>query len=404
MTIPSISLTQTVLLGLLSQSLSGKEYTLPKETNWTALFEESLAQAVAPQVFSHIPKDQCANEEIYLRWKSFTMRSIQNNMQANAQHTMLHKLLDGNNIPYCIVKGCAASKYYPDPLLRTMGDVDFLVPDSYWDAATKLFLDNGFKMYGEEHDFHISFSKGRAHLEMHHEPFGLSDWGGEELLKTVDDIVTTRELTECATGTFYGPNVYYHGLVILMHAYRHLITDGIGVRHLCDWEVFISKFSDEEFKSVFEKGFRDLGVWKLAQTFSLASHIYLGSERKGWMGDDVKSAESLMLDILNSGNFGKKGNERYAQNMAIFDEEQEIMKSRKPAMLIKALNSAAQKRYPVFARCALLKPFGFIPIGIRYIFRTLAGKRKKVQTDKIMQLAKMRSELYSNLRTFEKDV
>ncbi len=404
MTVTAMSPTQTVLLGLISQSLTGKDYALPEKINWTALFEESLAQAVAPQVFSHIQKAQCANEEIYLRWKSFTMRSIQNNMQVNAQHTMLHKLLDGNNIPYCIVKGCAASKYYPDPLLRAMGDVDFIVPESHWDAATKLFLDNGFQMHGEDHDFHLSFSKGRAHLEMHHEPFGLSDWGGEKLLSTVDDIVATRELTECATGTFYGPSVYYHGLVILMHAYRHLITDGIGVRHLCDWEVLISKYSDEEFKGVFEKGFRELGVWKLAQTFSLACHIYFGTKREAWMGDDTKSAESLMLDIINGGNFGKKGNERYAQNMAIFDEEQEIMKAGKFSMLIKALNGAAQKRYPVFARCTLLKPFGFIPIGIRYIFRTLTGKRKKVSTDEVMQLAKMRSELYSDLRTFEKDI
>jgi hypothetical protein len=49
-----------------------------------------------------------------------------------------------NGIPYCILKDAASACRYPDPLLRTMGDVDFYVPEQYTEKARDIFLREGF--------------------------------------------------------------------------------------------------------------------------------------------------------------------------------------------------------------------------------------------------------------------
>ena len=43
-----------------------------------------------------------------------------------------------NNMPYVAMKGLASAMYYPDPSLRSMGDVDFLVTKENVSHAGKL--------------------------------------------------------------------------------------------------------------------------------------------------------------------------------------------------------------------------------------------------------------------------
>lgn len=46
---------------------------------------------------------------------------------------------------------------------------------------------------------------------------------------------------------------------MLLHVAGHLINTGIGLRHLCDWAVFVAKFSDEGFCEMFEDKLKAVG-------------------------------------------------------------------------------------------------------------------------------------------------
>ena len=52
------------------------------------------------------------------------------NLTVNKSHLKIHKLLTDAGIPYVIIKGLASGLYYPDFLLRSMGDVDFLISEN----------------------------------------------------------------------------------------------------------------------------------------------------------------------------------------------------------------------------------------------------------------------------------
>lgn len=397
----TISQTQDTLLKLLSGALTGKQFDIPADTDWAALFKESKAQAVAPMVFSCV-SEQCADKEVFLKWKHFTMRAIQNNMNVHLQHHVIHQILTEHDIPYCIIKGGASAKDYPDPLLRAMGDVDFLMPDDYWEKATQVLCDAGFETSGEDHQFHLSFHKNNFDMEMHHDPFGLKK-NGEKLQELIPEFVEKRVLFDCETGAFYMPDDFGHGIIMLIHAYRHLITSGIGVRHLCDWAMFISHFSDEEFRSIFEERFSQLGIWKLAQCFALAAHLYLNIPYQPWMGQAKVQAHLLMMDILDGGNFGRNNQERGAQNLTIFDDNMKVAKGSGRKEIFRGLNRAAYARYPWMERNALLRPFGWIAVGFRYVGRVLTGKRKAINMKETTQIANVRKELYQGLCVFDEE-
>ncbi len=392
--------TQTTLLGILSQVLTGKQFHIPTDTDWEELYRLSKAQAVAAMVFPCVAK-QCADRRVFEQWKSFAMRSLQKNMNIHIQHTELHNLLTEHQIPYCIIKGCASAKDYPDPLMRAMGDVDFIILEKDWEKALKVLTEDGFAVSGENHAFHISLSKKNVDMEMHHEPFGIDENGGAMLQKIVPELVYNSVEVKNDIACFRMPDDFGHGIVILLHAYRHLVDAGIGIRHLCDWAVLVSRYSNDEFISVFRERFQELGIWRLAQVFGATAHRYLNIPYQPWMGEkDAEVCEMLMQDILNSGNFGRNDADRWTQNKAIYNVKNQISENNGMRQLIHTLNQNALEMYPRAMKCIFLRPFGWIILGIRYVFRVCTGRRKKVSSN-FAKTVNMRKNLYQQLRAFQ---
>lgn len=397
-----ITQTQETLLGVLSQTLSGKEYSIPADTDWAALYDASKAQAVLPLVYSGASQ-YCTDAEIRQKWKAVTIRSLQKNRQIQMCHSYVHQLMTSHNIPYTIIKGCASARDYPDPYLRAMGDVDFLVPKAYWDQAVALLKEEGFDAYGENHSFHLEFRKPGfpSEMEMHHDPFGFGSKNIPGLNEVIPEMVDESVEVTCGDITFRMPNAFGHGLELLLHAYRHLTTSGIGVRHLCDWAMFIKDFDEDEFVRIFKKRSEAMGTWKLILAFSATSHIYLGVPYQKWMGKiDEEECLMLMLDILNGGNFGQGEGERTIQNRSIYTEDREISEDGNNTRMIRNLNKLAKDRYPRLMKIVIFRPFGWVLVGVRYVFRVLTGKRKKVPKD-TMKMAAMRRKLYGQLEVFK---
>ena len=68
-----------------------------------------------------------------------------------------------------ILKGAAAAVYYREPMLRTMGDIDLIVPQSMFDSAQSLMERSGFKRETEKPDTrHIAYQKDGITFELHH--------------------------------------------------------------------------------------------------------------------------------------------------------------------------------------------------------------------------------------------
>lgn len=393
--------TKECLLSLLSNALFQKPLNMAENTDFKSVYKESLYQAVCSLAFSSA-KDLIDND-VKGKWDlSFNMDTLRNSMVSYG-HTQVHNLLSEADIDYVILKGCVSASYYPIPMLRRLGDVDFLVKPEDFDRAKDVFLKNGFNLLNTNHEYEVGFRKGDVTFELHKRVNGIPD---NKLGKKIDelfaDIFNKAELVETDFATYRSPSSFHHGLIMLLHVARHMITGGIGLRHLCDWAVFVDKLSDD-FESVFKDKLTSIGLWKFSQILTQLSFRYLGCPVQKWANDvDEELLDALKDDIFEGGNFGKKDIKRADEAKFITSRKDGKVSSKsKLSQAVTSANEIVRRHWEFASKIPVVYPFGWIYFGGKYTIKALFGKREKKNINALIKGADKRKEIYEQLSLFE---
>lgn len=403
------------LLQVISAALFGKKSPDVAADQLILLVEESKAQAVYPLTFSVLDSQlhEKLSSEQYANCSEEFFRYAIAGTQNFAEHGELHELMTSNDMPYVAMKGLASAMYYPEPNLRSMGDVDFLVAKENVSQAGKLLESIGFAVdHGEEDDgIHIAYTRPPMSIwELHHSVNGIPNNEVGELIKTeMDKAIPTAEVAEVDGSTCRLPSKFHHGLIMLLHTASHLTSEGVGLRHLCDWVVFASALSDAEFREIFEKKLKRFGLWRFAQALTLLGIRYLGAPNRVWTLEAVEShkldastLEGLMNDILSGGNFGFKDMNRYREIKYISDRsEGTVGKNGLLRQGFKTMNAKVHADYKTLGKHKLLLPIGYLAEGGEYLGLFLTGKRKSSNTKQMLKEAAKRKRIYSALNLFQ---
>ena len=360
------------LMNLLSNRLFNKEVDV--EIN-----DEILKEASKQAVLSLIKNDDLL---------------LASNMKVTYGHSEIHKLLTSNNISYTVLKGLASSHYYKKPELRTLGDVDFLVNKQDVDKVKKILIDNGFIDENAPCDHHMGFKHNGITYELHFCINGIPDGkSGEIVNKELTNIIEDSKLTKISFVEVNIPSDYHNGIIFILHIIKHFVSSGIGLRHLCDWAMFVDSF--EDFPSVFEETFRQIGVWEFTKQLTALCIKYLGLSKKDWVPEyDEAFLNEFIEDVLGNGNFGKKNTNAYTGAFTSDNGGNIIIAG------IKTANKVAYNYFPFMKKFKILLPLFWIYFIIRYIFRVLTGKRKMF-TSKSLKQADYRSKIISKFKLFE---
>jgi hypothetical protein len=383
--------TQRTLLTLLSGALFGNPIQLPDEINWPEVVEEAKAQAVLPLAFH-----QCSAlpQELIPAVQKEIRQILAANMTVEWNHLFTHELMTAGQIPYVILKGCASARYYPEPIYRTMGDVDFLVHPSDIPKAASVLESNGFEQ--EEDDdgtgIHIGYQRDGSIWEMHRSVNEIPEGEtGALIQQEVARIIETAVDYHEGNGVIRIPDAFHHGLVLLLHTASHLLSEGVGLRHLCDWAVFVNHFTDAQFVDLFQDKLEAYGLWRFAQLLSLTSVQYLKLPYRSWMGEaDQTVLEQLMADIMDSGNFGHKDEDRRHQIKYISNRDTRTVDERN--VLVQIWDNIGRKaKANHTSRGAVITD---------YLVKVLKGERK-LDGKSTLASAAERKKLYSELHLFE---
>ena len=142
----------SLLLQVISAALFGENAPDVEADLLMPLVNESKAQAVYPLAFSVLERQlqEKLSLEQYADYNEEFFRYAIAGTQNFAEHGELHELMTANKLPYVAMKGLASAMYYPEPKLRSMGDVDFLVAKENVSQAGKLLESIGFAVdHGE---------------------------------------------------------------------------------------------------------------------------------------------------------------------------------------------------------------------------------------------------------------
>ena len=398
----SESVTQKTVLQLLSSALFQKPFSAEKEVDWKAVFDECKAQSVVSTAFSALPRNTVP-QELYAQWKAIVNETIVINSKISYAHTMLNGLLNQAQIPYVILKGCASAEYYDDPLLRTMGDVDFYVPPVCFEKADKLLLKNSFKSNKINHEYEKAYTRDDVVFELHNTVNGLPGGKvGADIRHFFDDIFEKAELKHFDLATYYSPSPFHHGLVMLLHVARHMVTGGVGLRHFCDWAVFVDKTGDD-FVPLFEKRLKQVGLWKFAQILTQFCTEYHGLSEQAWAGEvDKQLLSDLKDDVFAGGNFGHKDLTRADEAKFITSRKKGTVNNDsniKQAVL--SANEIVRKHWKFAEKVPVVYPIGWVFFGGRYAVKAVFGKRNKVKVKALVEGAKKRKEIYKQMDIFK---
>lgn len=212
----------------------------------------------------------------------------------------------------------------------------------------------------------------------------------------------TKEIT-VANGKCRVPSDFHHGIVLLLHTAGHLTNEGVGLRHLCDWAVFVNRFSNDEFINLFEIPLKEMGLWRFAQLLTLCCEGYLGIYKKQWAGEAEEGLTGeIIADIMNGGNFGFKDKDRYGQIKYISDREAHKVSNKGAfSQLLSSINAKAKTEYKFAKNCKLLLPIAWASVIFNYLILVLTRKRKLDNLNTINS-AKYRQSLYNKFKLFEK--
>lgn len=398
-----LSETEQALLVLISDALHGTENKIDFDTvDWTLLKYEAYIQTVSVLAFSKLNKDTC-NEEELNGIRNYLKPQMSRNIAVNNAHIFLHSVMQSAGIPYTIIKGAASAAYYPDAFVRSMGDVDFLINRSDYERTDALLIEKGFVRSDRGHFYHIVYEYNGCRYEMHFEPAGIPDGKvGAVVHGYLADLLECAREQETVFGKIVVPSAFHHGLIMLMHMSHHLTTEGIGLRHLCDWAVFIKAFSEEEFCGIFEEKLKAIGLWDFTKLMTRICTLIFGCPQKAWAGEhDSELEEGVIRDIFKGGNFGQKSSARTHESLLISNASKGgIEEKSMVAQFIDSVNDVVYAKWPASKRFKLLLPFGWLFFLGRYVIRSILGKRPKIEPKKIAAEATQRKELYEKLNLF----
>ena len=281
-----------------------------KDADWKVLYVIAKKQALIGVLFhgiKQLPKELAPDEDLLMTWMGMAQRIRQQNARLFMDSAKVYENFLQEGFRCCILKGQGSALLYPDPYMRTPGDIDI-----YLDGGRKRIMEYVNKVCPNQvmRYHHVDFPVMKTAIEVHFTPsymfFPLHNRRMQKWLGTVMDLQCSNRVTlPDGYGEITVPTTSFNVIYILSHLYRHVFTEGIGLRQLLDYYFNIERCNDGNIE-ILQRELKHLGLWKFAKAVMYVLHEVFGlSEDKMIAPMDEKEGKFLLDEIMRGGNFGQ---------------------------------------------------------------------------------------------------
>lgn len=297
---------------------------VPGDVEWGELFEIAKKQTLVGIAFAGIerlPQEQRPPKDILLQWYKMCMLIKKSNADLNRKCAAVSEKFRSEGFENCILKGQGLAQLYPDPTLRTPGDIDIWLGggDKKAIGYVRRFFPECKPTYHHV-DFPIALD---LEIEIHYRPsWAYSPFANKRLQRFFLSVANEQfgNYVNTPEGAFPVPNLAFNRVYVLLHIYRHLFQEGIGLRQMLDYYYVLDKgFAVQESEEC-EKLLKVLGL----KNFATAT-MYILKEKFGLENEnlivrpDARRGEFLLKEIMIAGNFGN-----YDSRYKIVSNESEV--------------------------------------------------------------------------------
>ena len=335
--------------------LNGKKVTWEEglsAEDWQTLFRLCQHHQILPMIYDTVyacPAFGTCPPETVQMIKTQVIRQVMMQSRKTEEFLQLYiKLLEQNLTPV-VVKGLICRNLYREPDYRCSGDEDVLIPKEQFKGCSEVFAANGMEMLepdmNPDEEGEVPFYKvgGMLHIELHKELFS-SESEAYGNLNSLFEGVFDRKIQE----EIHGVPVYTmchtdHLLYLILHAFKHFLHSGFGIRQVCDiviyaeahgaeidWAYLLEKCR-EIHADVFTASLFDIGKKELSFDPEKACYPEI------WSSIEVDGSD-LLEDLLEGGVFGDSSMSRKHSSNITLQAVTEDRKGKKAgASLIQSL-------------------------------------------------------------------
>ena len=302
----TLTTTETQFLHIAKAVVSGG--TLPTEgVNWPAIFALANQQKLLPILFEAVRKTPAAEENaaLFAVTKQQVIGQVLNQTVRSAEFADLYQKLRSAGLHPIVVKGQLCSRLYPLKDHRISADDDLYISDAEFMACHEQLLANGLRTDTPADELstadEVSYTKNGSplYIELHRHLFDSSEDAHDELNRFFADFQPVE------SGGFLAMPPHEHLLYLILHAYKHFVSCGIGLRQFCDIGLWAREYRGdidwqrlhEQCESVHAASFAE-AVFRIAR-----EDIGIELEPPEPWGMEI-DAEPLLHDTLCGGVYG----------------------------------------------------------------------------------------------------
>ena len=318
---------QTQFLELLRAGLWGvaadPENFKPDSVDWKAVLrvaKEQTMLAVVADGIETLPKELWPPKEVMMKLAMMRLKIEQTHVLLNSTIAQIVRALDAQGVPSVLLKGQGIAQNYLRPESRTCGDIDLYTGHGGYQKAFEIIesLHEG-RAHKEaaECEHHLHTSLNGVEVEIHRLASFLhgkrmnanfQKWTQESM----DALFGTDRLAVWDNGgtpVALAPATY-NAFFILHHAVRHMTTEGVGFRQICDWTMLLHKCHAQVDVELLGRKLKELRMERIWQEFGRLAVGLLGlpaSELPLAPADLTpgRKTHELLQHIFISGNFGR---------------------------------------------------------------------------------------------------
>ena len=360
----TLTATETQFLHIAKSAVSGGE--LPTEAvDWPAIFTLANQQKLLPILFEAVRKTPAAGENaaLFAAIKQQVIGQVLNQTVRSAEFADLYGRLRDAGLHPVVVKGQLCSRLYPLRDYRISADDDLFIPEGEFFACHEALLANGLTTDTPADDLstadEVSYTKKDSplYIELHRHLFDSAEDAHDELNHFFVGIAPVE------IDGFLTMPPHEHLLYLILHAYKHFVRSGIGLRQFCDIGLWARAYRDQiDWQRLHDKCASVHAATFAAAAFRIA-RTYLGIDfdlPAPWNSDvDV---EPLLHDALCGGVYGSNDYTRLHSSTVTLNAVKASRTGEKSSVLrtVFPKREYLERRYPYLKKRPYLLPMAWV--------------------------------------------
>lgn len=379
--ITGLKKTDLLLLDALRCALHGSavEWTEPvSDEDWIGFIclarQHRIFPMLAEAVFTS-PAVACSEKRLRMI-KNEAKKLTLYQAQRTGDFLLLYKALAERGLRPIITKGIMCRRIYPHPDQRISVDEDMLIEKTQGMAYHNAMLEFGFEPVEPEADpenvYEAAYNDDEKHLYIEiHKMFFAPDSDAyadcNAPLEGASDRSVEVDIDGITLRTFAPTD---HLLYLILHAFKHFLHGGVGIRQVSDICMFASHYENEsDFKHI-RSACDDLSITRFAAAIFRIGEKHLGFEMPPAFADIDVDPEPLLLDMLSGGLYGVEDINRAHSSTMTLEAVASHKKGRRSRGALHSVflpRRELEGRYPYLKKYGWLLPAAWVQRGWRYL-------------------------------------